>query len=184
MNKRTKRIYISGAIGLVLIIVVVLLYLFQFQHRTFTDKKNGFSIEYPADWEVLKDHAGAPVQLRSPLDGALDVFYENVTVIVQDISQEPMTLSDYSDKAIWQMEVVFMQNFVLEESTALATLSGHPAYKVIFTGLGPDTEIMYYMTWTVLNKTKVYQVVYTALPSQFEKYYPVVERMLSSFKIF
>lgn len=183
MKKRTKIIYITGGVGLILIVTIVTLFLLQFKFRRYTDKARGFSIEYPAEWEVMKDYGGAAVVFKSPLDGPLDVFHENVNIIVQDISHDPLTLREYSDRAIYQMEVTFMQNFELEESTAVATLGGYPAYKIIFTGHGPNTELRYYMTWIVLDKVRAYQVNYTALPSQFDKYDPLVERMLLSFKV-
>lgn len=183
MNRRQKIIYISGGIGVLLILIAVGMFLWQFQFLTFTDKARGFSIEYPAKWKAVKNFGETAVMFKAPLDGPLDVYPENVTVVLQDISQKPKSLMEYTDKAIDQMETVFLDNFVLEESTAVATLGGYPAYKIIFTGKGPDQDIMMYMTWTVIDEHWVYQVSYSALPSQFEKYDLIVERMLASFKI-
>ncbi len=128
-------------------------------------------------------YGGTVVVFASPLEGALDYFQENVSVIIQDISRTPQTLQEYSTEAISQMKMVFKDNFVLDESTNVATLGGIPAYKIIFTGKGPDSEYRYYVTWAVVNKVKVYQVTYTAFSSQFDKYFPTAQKMVESFKV-
>ena len=183
MKKRTRLIYISGGIGVLLTLIAVGLFLWQFQFLRYTDKKRGFSIESPTRWKTVKNFGETAVMFKAPLDGPLDIYPENVTVVVQDLSHNPKSLMEFTDKAIEQMEAVFMHNFVLEESTAVATLGGYPAYKIIFTGKGPNQDIMMYMTWAVVDKQTVYQVTYSALPSQFEKYDLTVERMLASFRI-
>lgn len=172
-----------GFIGIVLILSVLYLKYRQNTFRKFIDHDNNVSIEFPANWIIKKDFSGAVVLFLAPAEGPIDVFQENLNIVVQDISLEPMSLTEYSDAAIKQMEGTFDKNFILEESTAVATLAGVPAYKIIFTGKGPDVELKYYITWTVIDKVKAYQVTFAAFPSQFDKYYPTVEKMLSTFKI-
>lgn len=183
MKRSTKAIGITSFVGVFLIVSVLYLRYRQQTFRTFIDRASKVSVKFPSDWTIKKGYGGAVVVFASPLDNALDTAYENVSVVVQDISTEPMSLGEYSDVAIKQMEGTFEKNFILEESTAVATLAGQPAYKIIFTGKGPEVELKYYFTWTVIDKVTVYQVVYAAIPSQFDKYYPIVEKMLASFKI-
>lgn len=183
MKRSTKAIGISSALGIVLISSVVYLNYRQKIMWNYRDPAKEISINYPANWKPMPGYGGAKVVFASPFEGSLDYFQENVSVVIQDISKQPSNLREYSDEAIYQMELVFMHNFILEESTAVATLSGYPAYKIIFTGKGPDTELRYYMTWTVVNKVTAYQITYTAFTSQFDKYFPQVEKMVNSFKI-
>lgn len=183
MKRSTKAIGISSVVGIILISGVVFLNYWKKQMRKYRDPAKEVSIKYPADWVVMQGYGGAKVVFASPFDGPLDYFQENVSVVIQDISKAPLNLREYSDKAIEQMQAVFQENFILEESTAIATLSGLPAYKVIFTGKGPETELMYYMTWAVVDKVTAYQVTFTAFPSQFDKYYPTVQKMVESFQI-
>ncbi len=150
------------------------------------DKKKRISIRYPQEWEITEGYHGSTVLIASPLEGPLDFFQENVNVVIQDISAAPHDLKEFTDVAIGQMELVFLHNFILEESSHVATLSGYPAYKVIFTAKGPPEmgiDFRYYMIWTVLDDVTAYQVTYTAMPNNFDKYWAEVEKMVSSFKI-
>lgn len=183
MKRSTKAIGISAALGVILISSVAYLNYRQKIMWKYKDPAKEISIKYPANWKPMPGYGGAKVVFASPFDGQLDYFQENVSVVIQDISKHPASLREYSDEAIYQMELVFKHNFILEETTAVATLSGYPAYKLIFTGKGPDTELRYYMTWCVVDEVTAYQITYTAFTSQFDKYYPQVQKMVASFKI-
>lgn len=182
MKRTTRNWALTALVGVLL--VAVGLYLRYDVNRivTYTDKDKIFTVNHPAGWKVKRNFRGVRVMFVSPLDGELDTFQENVTVNIQDISTSPMGLQEYSDTAIKQMEVVFMKNFELEESTYVATLGGLPAYRVIFTGKGEDTEIRYYMIWALDGNT-AYQMTYTGLPSQFDKFYSVADNMMKSFTL-
>ena len=123
----------------------------------------------------------AAVLFYSPQENDLDFFKESVNVVVQDISGNPLNLKEYSQLAIEQMKVVFGDNMVIFESapTFFADQSG---YKLIFVGKGPETDLRYMSVWTIKGLT-AYQVTYTALNSQYERYISKVKKMLKSFRI-
>ena len=183
MQRRKHLNFVFGMVslaGVVLMAVIFILVGKEYIFQPYENQGAGFKIEYPRDWTREENQNGAAVIFYSPLDNKLDYFRDNVNIVVQDL-QKPMTLSEYSDLAIKQMEGVFTTNFQVTESV-VATLSGRPAHKLVFTGKGPDTELKYYIVWT-LDETKAYQVTYLAFPSAYEKYLPKVEKMISSFRL-
>ncbi len=184
MDRRQKNTLIAaivGLLGIILILSVVWVVSKEHRFRKYHNKRGGFSISYPATWAYEENKGGAAIIFFSPKENDLDFFKENVNVVVQDISANPMELKEYSELAIKQMELVFADNFVLLDS-GVTFLSGQGAYKIVFLGKGPDTELKYMSAWTIKGHT-AYQVTYTALSSQYDRYLLQVKRMLISFRI-
>ena len=184
MNQRQKLTLITAVaalLGIVLILSVVWVVSEEQRFSHYRNKKGGFSIRYPASWAYEENLGGAAVIFFSPQENDLDFFKESVNVVVQDLSANPMELKPYSEIAIEQMRLVFKDNFVILES-GLTFISGQPGYKLIFLGKGPENELKYMSVWTIKNQT-AYQVTYTALSSQYDRYQLKVKRMLSSFRI-
>ena len=185
MKRRTKQIFISGIIGIFLIALTMYLKYRIEGMRTYKDPQHRFTIHYPKKWEVRQKTAGADVLFLSPRDGDLDLFRENVSVIVQPLdAQKPHSLSDYSYKAVNQVTTVFGINLKVLENNPLAELDGRAAHRFSFIGRGQEGSYKYLMVWTI-NKaqTKAYQITYAAILAQFDRYEPQVEKMLQSFKI-
>jgi hypothetical protein len=62
---------------------------------TYTDNINKVSINYPETW--TKTIKGQAVLFASPKEGAKDEFQENMNLILQDLSQRPMNLDQYTE---------------------------------------------------------------------------------------
>ena len=140
-----------------------------------------FSVKYPALWTREENKNGAEVILYSPMENELDLFQENVNVVVQDVDQRVRSLQEYSEMAIMQMKVVFEKNIEIRES-APTYLSGNPAHKLVFIGHGPDGDLEYMVAWT-LAKGKAYQITYTSMADSYDKYLPQVEKIFNSLDI-
>lgn len=184
MNQRQKKNLIAALtalLGVALILLVVLIMTKEHRFKTYHNKAGGFSIRYPAAWSWEENKGGAAVIFFSPKDNELDFFKESVNVVVQNITDNPMNLKDYSEQAIKQMEVVFEENFIVLESGP-TFIAGRPAYKLIFIGKGSDTELKYMSVWTLEGLT-AYQITYTALASQYDRYIGEMKRMVNSFRV-
>ena len=155
----------------------------EYRSNEYHSKAGGFSIRYPVTWSFQENTGGAAVIFFSPKANELDFFKENVNIVVQDISQAPMEAGDKTAvvSAIKQMQIVFEDNFVIIESGP-TFIAGQVAYKLIFLGKGPDTELKYMSVWTIKGLT-AYQITYTALSSQYDLYIKEMKRMVSSFRI-
>lgn len=184
MRRRRRQAIIFGVIagtGFTLIFIVGWIYFQKYRFNTYTHPTAGFSIQYPAQWSFSENKDGAAVVFYSPPESDLDVFRENVNIVIQDLSQNPMTLDKYTETAIYQMQAVFEHNLVILESVP-ALVSGLPGHKFVFLGKGPETEMQFMVVWT-LDGLTTYQVTYTALSPHYEKYLGKINRMFRSFKI-
>lgn len=171
---------IVALVGVGLILTFFLLEGKKYIFSSYENAAFGFRIHYPSHWTLEENKNGAAVIFYSPLDHDLDYFKDNVTVVVQD-NPKDLTLSEYTDLAIKQMQVVFTENFVILESGP-ATLNGRPAHKLVFLGKGPDIELKYLIVWA-LDGSKAYQISYLSLSSAYEQHLRKVEKMIGSFRI-
>ena len=171
MNQREKQSIIStlaGAVGLILIVGVAWFYFKEYRLQTYEDPKGRFSISYPRDWSAVRNVNGAEVIISSPIEGDFDLVKENLNVVIQDLSADPLNLEKYSVIAVKQMQMVFKDNIKIEEAVE-DSLSGLPAFRFVFTGKGNPSDVKYYMVWTIKG-TKAYQVTFLSPVSQFERY--------------
>ena len=60
----------------------------------YNDPINNFEIKYPEKWTETKN--GNAVLFASPLQNEKDVFQENVNIILQDLSTNPIDLEKYT----------------------------------------------------------------------------------------
>ena len=184
MRKRRKQSIIATAIALVgIILILSVAWIMSKEHRfkNYYNKPGGFSINYPASWSFQENKGGASVIFFSPQENDLDFFKESVNVVVQDISANPMDLKAYTELAIKQMKLVFEDNFIILDS-GMISIGGQPGFKMTFLGKGSDTELKYMSAWT-LDGLTAYQITYTAVSSQYDRYIGKMKRMVSSFRI-
>ncbi len=185
-NRKLKNIQfnIIAAIG-ILLILTTFLYLGKnyFFFKKYTHPSNDFSIRYPSDWSVEENKKGVATILLSPLENDLDLFKENVNIVVQDLSIHPLNLEEYTKLAIKQMKIVFKKNMSILESKPVK-LAGRPAHEFVYLGNMGDgrANIKIMHIWT-LDGLTAYQVTYTALEDKYDKYLLKVKEMIRSFKI-
>jgi hypothetical protein len=77
---------------------------------------------------------------------------------------------------------VFSTNFKIIESYNNATLSGYPAYKLVWTEAINDTGIKV-MEIGIISNGHVYAMEYRAEPERYSYYLPIIQQMLDSLKI-
>ena len=184
MRQRKKQNWILGAVaglGIILILGVLWVFSLGFRFLDYHDKEDGFFMKYPDQWTFDNSAEGASVIFFAPLENELDNFKENVNVVVQDISKNPMTLNQYTGLAIRQMEAVFGNNLVTLESEP-TRFAGQKGYRFVFLGKGSDLELKYLISWTIKDM-KAYQVTYTAIAAHYDKHLSKVKKMFRSFRI-
>src|SRR3989338_3169570 len=122
-----------SAAGVVLIAIVILQVWLPNRFLAYTNNTWGVSLSYPARWTKIEKNPAIVAAFLSPKEGALDVFQENVTVIVQDMSANPMSLKVYSETAVKQMQAVFKDGINILESEP-AFFAGETAHKFVYEG--------------------------------------------------
>mgnify|MGYP001562363040 CR=1 FL=1 len=184
MQRRQRQTIIASvtaAIGLVLILAVGWFFVKPYWPLGYENARYGFALKYPAAWSFGENQGGAAAIFYSPKENALDTFRENVNIVVQDISQNPMTLGKYTETAIGQMIAVFGINLEILVSTQIS-IDNRPAHQFIFIGKGPDGSFQYQCRWTLAGTT-AYQITYTAIASGYERHLAEAERVMNSFRI-
>ncbi|MCA9406971.1 MAG: hypothetical protein KC684_10560, partial [Candidatus Omnitrophica bacterium] len=182
-NRRQRLFWINILLATALLIMGAVggFYWWQNRFSTYNNDRYGFSIKYPSDWTVSENTNGAVVLFYSPLENDLDIFQENVNIVVQDISRNKMDVREYTELAIRQMEVVFKDQIETMESEPIY-LDDNPAYNYVFVGKGPEGNLKYKSVWT-LKDYVAYQVTYTSVESSYDRYVNKVNKMIKSFKI-
>jgi len=184
MNRQKKQnlsVGIIAGVGVILIIGGILIFSLGFRFSKYKNNKEGYSIKYPSNWSIDKNEKDATVIFLSPKDNELDIFRENVSVIVQNISNNPLDLNSYSKLAIKQMTAVFEDNLVILDSGQVR-FAKSKGFRFEFIGMGKQDDMHFLIYWTIRG-LKAYQVTYTALNPYYKDHLLKVKMMINSFKI-
>ncbi len=187
MNRRQRlaiAFWALSAAGILLIILVAVQVWLPNRFIAYDNSRWGVSLKYPAGWRKIENNAAVAAAFLSPKEGALDVFQENVTVIVHDLSAKPMSLKVYTDTAVKQVQAVFKDGISVIES-APTFCAGETAHKFVYEGRdknNPDLNLKAMHVWFIKDN-RAYQFNYIALEKKFDKYLAAVEKMMSSLKV-
>lgn len=148
--------------------------------QTYSDAGNKFALEYPATWEVHENASGAGVIILSPLENQDDRFSENINVMVQDLSPQPMTIEEYTELSTDQIAQVLTDGKVIEAKPV--TLAGHDGYQLIYAGKQGDFSLKWMCRYAIVDN-RVYLVTYTAEEDKFDVYLKDMEQIFASFTL-
>jgi serine/threonine-protein kinase len=147
---------------------------------TYTDPKGQFNVSYPETWELnVSDNV---VTFFSPLESDSDQFRENVNVMVQDLSEQPTTMAEYTEGTkTWVRE----GGGVLQLEREIK-LAGETATEVAYTmpgkSLGMDMDVMFHQVW-ILKNNKAYLMTYAARPESYATFEEMGAGIFKSFKL-
>lgn len=136
-------------------------------------------MKYPAGW-TRWDHPGLVAAFLSARENAGDVFQENVNLIVQDLSAQPMTLADYTLLATNQVAKLILESKMLE--SADFTWNGLPAHFLVYEGRQAQLKLKFYQAYTIKDN-KAYLMTYTAEPESYDKFLNDAKLIIDSVKI-
>ncbi|PWT72244.1 MAG: hypothetical protein C5B59_16195 [Bacteroidetes bacterium] len=146
---------------------------------TYKDSVNKFTIEYPNNWTTKSDARG--IAFLSPMENDSDGFQENFSVVIQDLSNHPISLNQYvgltKDILLKQYQATDFEN------EKLKTFAGRPATGIIYKMHFQGHELKVRQYFFIANKT-VFIIAYTAEPSKFAKYEGTAMQAITSFKFY
>ena len=138
-----------------------------------------FTIKYPSDWKVDESGTmGTKVIFFSPLESADDQFSENINIMTQDLTASPMTLKEYTDLSVKQINTLVTNGKIIE-STTMQTPSGE-GQRLVYTMDQGQYHLQFEQLY-VIKKDKVYLVTYTAETTSYQKYLSKASHALESF---
>lgn len=151
-------------------------------YKDYVNSNLGIKFMYPVNYELSEDFAGITiVYVLSEREDATDLFRENLNVNIQDLSAQPMTLDEYHNLSLEQIETFIANSEVI--SVNKTTLAGKPAYEVIYIGQASEGyDLKWKQSWTVVDDT-AYVITYTAESSQFDNYLDIFNKAFSTFEI-
>jgi eukaryotic-like serine/threonine-protein kinase len=148
--------------------------------QTYDSSAYGIRIKYPSDWTKNEQVMGTVAAFLSSQESASDIFQENLNVIVQDLSTQPMTLEEYTELSVGQVEQFITDANILDSSAT--TLDGNSAHKVVYTGKQGQYNLKWMQIWTVKDNT-AYVLSYTAEVNKYSDFLDTAQEMINSFEI-
>jgi hypothetical protein len=164
--------------------------------QTYRNSSLGFSIDYPSDWIIWEDRISNEnvTFIMPPISESLTLYDAPFIIHVREatpyLDTDTMTLKK---RPVDQMAQQMMNNLSEQNSLGMefrlirsnqSTLAGMPGWK-IEAFLGPEVNPFYYFfdDFTIANG-KVYHLLYGEKPLKVPETYPIVKRMVDSFRTF
>lgn len=145
--------------------------------------ESAYEISYPESWS--KQQKGMATFFLSPKDDEKDQFQENVNVMVQDLSNQPMTLEEYTEltkqqitQALGSSVIVSIKELDFAGQKAKEMIYGMP--KNPLAGINQDLKLR--QVWFIKDN-KAYLLTYTAKSSEYENYLETTKEIFNSFKL-
>jgi hypothetical protein len=149
----------------------------------------GFQIMYPSNWEKLEfsegiEEGGRSIVVRflSPAEGVSDSFREYVIIEVdKNIQSNKMPLDKYVRSHIDSLRRS-LQGFNVNELN-ITSLAHNPEEKVVYSYRDSVIGTAKIMEVWIRNPNKLYLISFNTDATKYFQYLPLIEKMLSSFKI-
>ena len=148
--------------------------------ETYTSSRYLYAVDYPEGWHVKE--MGKAVSFLSLFETPQDKFAENVTVVVEDLSDTaaPLSLLDYHRQSISEAPKRLQDFKLLEE--AKTEFIGREAIAILYTATVKDLSFKF-KDYKFMIGRQAYVVTYTALKEDFDKYLPLAEKIMKSLRV-
>lgn len=151
------------------------------QFLTYTNPNYGVEINYPMDWDIMENYMGTVAIFLSPQENPNDDFRDNANIVVQDLSGMSMDLEQYNSLSMTQLQQLITK-FKVIEPISITMLAGIPACRIKYQGKQGKLKLQWYSIWTIMDNA-AYVVTCTAKQDSYNKYLPIFNEMISSFRI-
>lgn len=137
-----------------------------------------YEIAYPENW-YKQDNSNA-VFFVSPMESSRDLFKENVNIILQDLSKQPMTLEEYTQLSKKQVSDAYGSSAII--SIKNKKVAGQPAKEMVFRRTYQAGYLKLKQYWFIKGHY-AYLFTYTADESSYANYQSLINEMVDSFKL-
>ncbi len=144
---------------------------------------DNYEISHPSSW--IKQQKGTAFFFLSQKENEKDLFQENVNVMVQDLSKQPMTLEDYTNLTKQQVKQAFGSSAIV--SIKGLNFAGQQAKEMVYIMpknpmQGRNLNLKLRQVWFIKGN-KAYLITYTAESSEYDNYLETAEGIFDSFKL-
>lgn len=153
----------------------------------YTNPDYGFNIQYPSDWTYTEYEVPSNATIFSILSIVPPVSADpnlqtNLDIGIEYL-QNPLSLDQYVRNTVDNYRTYY-ENFSLISANTNATLSGMPAYELVYTYNSNETERISYEIGTIDKDTNaVYYISFSTEPSLFDQFFPTVQTVSDSFNL-
>jgi PsbP-like protein len=157
--------------------------------KTYENPGFGLSIQYPSSWAGMQLRADPFAQtntsivsiFEAPRENQSDSYRENLIINVQGPLEDIISLDEYTQNSLNAFSTMSDTITVLESSPG--TLSGFPAHELIYSSSLENLNLKKMQIFTIVNDNAAYVVTFGAEESQFNKYMPLIMKMVNSIRI-
>lgn len=149
-------------------------FVFADEVNTYKSPFFNFVINYPQNWEI-KQISGI-VAFLSPMENNEDKFRENVNVLVEDLSNNPLNLEQYEKAAVdaWlkadsKLRLIDTQKINLKGQDAFYTIA--------------ENDTLKFKQYILVKNNKAFVLTFTSEPGKFDKFLNIAETIMKSFEI-
>ncbi len=149
---------------------------------TYANSTYGIKFLFPPNWDKVQNGTKLDTQtdivtLYPPSNNSV-----SIDVSTDDVSDEKgVSIAQYSSEGLSDLKQS-LKNFNLIESITNNTLATLPAYKLVYTYKDANT-VLKDMEIGAIKGNKVYIITYEAGVGEYDKYLPMVQKMIDSFHI-
>lgn len=169
---------------LLLVIFLPVFMLAQDKFEKYTDEKHGFSVSYPASWEIIHVH-NYLWSARSELVNIKDKFEDLVQIAAHPIhssehnNKEFDIANHYARKKLSTIEKISGSKTIAIEKAVFKDI---PAVRIVYlTKHKNGHEIKCSELYVVYDK-KIWTFSYTALQEDYDHWMPYINKIWDSFK--
>lgn len=151
------------------------------QYKTYEDKNNHFTIDYPGDWTVNTSFKDVTVGFESPAENVFDRYPEVLSVTAYPLpATAESPIEHYQRETIERLKEWSPELELVNSSTL--TVHNIPAFQLVFKGIWDNVTITTLVT-AVFKDKMGYQIAFACAGENYDEYMPIVEKAISSFKI-
>lgn len=138
-----------------------------------------FWMNYPEEWELqATEEDGLKFSIFSPLDGANDMFRENMNMTTEALPNSSITLSYYVESAMEMITTSIPGVKVLENKTVNGKYGDYQ--KVVYSGDYGGMNLKWKQFVQIKGAT-AYVVSFTALSDTYDEFDAITEKTMTSF---
>ena len=148
---------------------------------SYENQQNFLKMKYPDNWDKQEQPQivnQEVVKFISPLEKEDDRFRDQVTVIVEPSGDK--TLDDYTKSS--KQEILKLDKNAKIVQDVASTMAGKNGHRVVYTTKEGDRELKKLEVWT-LKHDRAYLIAYEAQAEKYDKFLPVVEKMIKSLEV-
>ena len=157
--------------------------------KTYENPGFGLSIVYPSSWAGIQLRADPFSQtdtsivaiFEAPRENVSDPYRENLILGVQGPLGDTISLDKYTQNSLNAFRSMSDRISILESSPS--TLSGLPSHEITYTSGLQNLTLKKMQIFTIINNNTAYVITFGAEESQFNKYMPVIMKMVNSLRI-